>query len=170
MVTKSALIDEEPGKYRFCRWQGNNIVVWFGPAGGETVQRLDRMIPEQPAGTMRSDVHVVLQGSGLPTSEARAGFVGMMKRMEGQLACVGVVIEGGGFWASAMRSAVTGLNILAPRPITMRVLGSIDDLVGWLPAEHERRTGVALDGDMLRQAVQEARDFIRTASAAASIR
>jgi hypothetical protein len=168
MVVKIELIDEDPGKYRLCRWQGSNIVVWFGPAGGETVQRLDRMIPEQPAGTMRSDVHLVLQGSGLPTAEARAGFVGMMNRMEGHLACVGVVIEGGGFWASAMRSAVTGLNMLAPRPIAMRVLGSIDDLVSWLPVEHKRRTGVTLDGDALRQAVQESRDF-RPATASSSI-
>jgi hypothetical protein len=157
-ITELVLLDDDPGKYRFYRWQQHvHIVVWVGAAVGETTRRLGRATPKQAPGTRRSDVHVVTSTTGLPSADARAGFAELMRTMQDDIACLGVVIESGGFWASAMRSAVIGIGMMAPKSLPFRALGSFDDVAAWLPAEHQRRTGVALDSAGLRSALTEAR-------------
>jgi len=156
-ISELLLIDEEPGKYRFYKWQQLHIVVWVGAAAGKTAQRLGRVTPKPLPGTRRSDIHIVTAGTALPSAEARSVFVELMREMQGDLACLAVVIEGGGFWASAMRSAVIGLGMMAPKVLPFRALGSLDDLTAWLPAEHKRLTGVTIDSVGLRRALTEAR-------------
>jgi hypothetical protein len=156
-ISELLLIDEDPGKYRFYKWQHVHVVVWVGAAVGETARRLGRATPKQVPGTQRSDIHIVTSGTALPSGDARAGFVELMREMQADIACLAVVIEGGGFWASAMRSAVIGLGMMAPKTLPFRALGSLDDLTAWLPAEHRRRTGVAIDSVGLRRALTEAR-------------
>ncbi|HMI94776.1 MAG TPA: hypothetical protein VK509_25555, partial [Polyangiales bacterium] len=141
----------------FYKWQQLHIVVWVGAAVAATAQRLGRMTPKPTPGTKRSDIHIVTSGTALPSADARAVFVELMKEMQGDLACLAVVIEGGGFWASAMRSAIIGLGMMAPKALPFRALGSLDDLSAWLPGEHKRHTGVAIDSVGLRRALTEAR-------------
>jgi hypothetical protein len=156
-ISELILIDEDPGRYRFYKWQHVHLVVWVGPAVGATARRLGAATPPQPPGTQRSDVHIVTSGTALPSADARSGFVELMKQMDGDIACIGVVIEGGGFWASAMRSAVIGLSMMAPKTLPFRAMGSFEDLTAWLPAEHRRRTGITIDSVGLRRALTEAR-------------
>jgi hypothetical protein len=158
-------VDEAPGMYRFYKWQHTHIVVWYGAATGEAAERLGRMTGKPPAGTRRSDVHIITEGTGLPHAEARSGFAQLMKDMREDIACLGVVIEGGGFWASAMRSAVTGLGMMAPKGLPFRALPSIDALIAWLPGEHRRRTGVLTDANAFRRVVTQARASVPTQAA-----
>jgi hypothetical protein len=158
-------IDEAPGMYRFYKWQHTHIIVWYGAATAEIAERIGRMTGKPPEGTRRSDVHIVTEGTGLPHADARAGFAQLMRDMREDIACLGVVIEGGGFWASAMRSAITGLGMMAPKGLPFRALASIDDLVAWLPGEHRRRTGVLTDASAFRRAVNQARASVPTQAA-----
>ena len=156
-IAELQLIDEVPGAYRLYKWDHIHIVVWTGQASGESARRLGRMTPKPAAGRKRSDIHIVTSGTPLPSADARAVFVDLMREMQGDIACLGIVIEGGGFWASAMRSAVIGLGMMAPKTLPFRALGSLDDLTAWLPGEHQRRTTVAIDSVGLRRALTEAR-------------
>ena len=61
------------------------------------------------------------------------------------IACVAVIIDGSGFWASALRGFITGLQVLAPGTLDLHAHASIDQVLAWLPTEHHKRTGVQLD-------------------------
>ena len=117
----------------------------------------DPMATAHPEGV--SAIHLVQGGTDTPTDEARAGFIEQMTRYESLLACVAVVLLGRGFWASALHAAIVGMQLVAKRPFAFDVVRSIDHVTGSLPAEHLRRTGVALDpkalGDHLRRALSE---------------
>ncbi len=66
------------------------------------------------------------------------------------------MLLGGGFWNSALRSAITGVLMLTPRSFPVRIHNTIDEVVGWLPDEHLRRTKVRLSPAELAAALQAA--------------
>lgn len=134
------------------------IVAWSEQADLAAVQHLcaisDILLARYAS---VSAVHVAASDIGLPSSEVRSALLEMMARYGPHTACLAVVLEGSGFWASAMRSVITGMRMLAPRAFAMRIHDDIADACAWLPFEHEKRTGVALDPEGLRQAVLRAR-------------
>jgi N-acetylglucosamine kinase-like BadF-type ATPase len=146
-----ALIDSEPGKFAFYTWQNIIIVVWLNQATGAAVKRLidvtQSMADAHPDGI--SKVHIIFDGAGVPTSEARSGFVNLIKKFGKQLACVEVVMLGGGFWASAMRAAVTGIKMIAPQLFPIRIHGSLAEAAQALQTDHLKQTRVQVDPDML---------------------
>lgn len=154
-VSAFVVLDVEPGAFVVGSWKNVLIVVWRTQATAPLVDRLDRAIVtlagRQPG--LRSNVHVVSEGAGLPTPEARAGFVALMRRNAGELASVFVVIDGSGFWSGALRSVLTGIRLVTPRSIQFCLVGSVDETVRGLPCEHEARTGVRLEGGQLRTAI-----------------
>jgi hypothetical protein len=145
------ILDSEPGKFAIYGWQNITIVVWPNQATGPTVLRFAKVIQSvveaHPEGI--SNVQIILDGAGVPTSEARAGFIDLMKQYAKQVACVAVVLLGGGFWASAIRAAVTGISMIAPHTFPLRMHGSMAEVAKWLPVEHLKRTGVHLDPQKL---------------------
>jgi hypothetical protein len=153
-----SVLDSEPGSFVFAAWKNVLIVFWAGQIDGPAVDRF-RSAVETIAVTrpgLRSNVHVVTEGTALPTQEARAGLVASMTRHSGELASVSVVFLGTGFWASALRAAVTGMRFLAPRSFDFQLFGTVEEVVRWLPTEHEKVTGVHLDGGQLRSALRTA--------------
>jgi hypothetical protein len=154
-VSAFVVLDVEPGAFAVGSWKNVLIVVWRTQATAPLVDRLDRAIltlaGRQPG--LRSNVHVISEGAGLPTPEARAGFVTLMRRNAHELACISIVIDGSGFWSGALRAALTGIRLVTPRSIQYRLVGSVDDTVRGLPVEHEERTGVRLDAGQLRTAI-----------------
>jgi hypothetical protein len=110
------LLDSEPGKFAFYAWHNITIVIWLSQATGPAVLRLGKvlqsMVETHPKGI--SSVQIITDRAAVPTSEARKGFVDLMKQHAKQLACVAVVLLGGGFWASAMQAAVTGIRMITP--------------------------------------------------------
>jgi hypothetical protein len=92
---------------------------------------------------------LIREGALLPTPEARAGFLQMMRDHAEQLANVAVVVGGSGFWASMMRSAVTGMRFVSPRTFELRLHGRAEEIVRWLPRAHLARCGTHLsDGEL----------------------
>ena len=149
--------DAEPGAFLFGSWMNVLVAVWESQATDPGVERMAKVIrtvadarPEA-----RSNIHIIMDGAALPEAHTRVKFVELMKQNEGQVACIAVVAGGTGFWASAFRSFVTGLRWLAPRSYDLRIHGTIEEVVRWLPPQHLQRTGVRLDPVRLQRLLVE---------------
>jgi hypothetical protein len=152
------LLDAEPGSVTLYAHENITIIVWWGPASTLAVQRLHRITEQRrkqhPQGL--SVIHIVKGDLVLPDQETRDAFVRLMRDSDTALAAVAVVIGGGGFWASALRSVITGMRVLARSAFEMRLHGNIDEVLKWLPDKHAKRTGVVIDKDRLRRALETA--------------
>jgi hypothetical protein len=87
----------------------------------------------------------------LPTSEARDELLSLMKKFSENVACIGTVLEGSGFWAGAVRSFIVGLRLVAPRTFEMQTYASIAELSEWIVGPHAIRTGVEIDRAQLER-------------------
>jgi hypothetical protein len=153
------LLDSEPGSFSMFSWKNVTILSWIAPATGTFTARVAEATV-QVASTCRhgfSNVHLVKDGIGLPTAEARQNFAAMMNRHADELACVGVALLGSGFWASALQGAITGIRLLNPkRSAVLRIHDSIEGIADWLPQEHLKYTGVTIHSLELRSALTQA--------------
>jgi|HubBroStandDraft_6_1064221.scaffolds.fasta_scaffold1341608_1 hypothetical protein len=152
------LLDAEPGHFAFFCWQNVTMTAWGRAATGPAVLRIDAatspIFKERREGV--SAIHLVTEGAGMPTAEAREGFVHSMKVNAKNLQCISVVLMGGGFWASTLQSIVTGMRMLAPNTFAMRIDNGFESMLHWFPTEHLRRTGVTLQPNELRAAMSQA--------------
>jgi hypothetical protein len=98
--------------------------------------------------------------AALPTNEARERLKGLMDNYGSQIACVAVIIVGSGFWASTLRSVITGMHLESSRTFPMRLCDSVQAAVQWLPSEHLRLTGVRLEPRDLGEVLHRAREFL----------
>jgi hypothetical protein len=70
---------------------------------------------------------VVPAGVNLPDSELRKESGRVVKMLAPRTQVIVVVLEGEGFWASAARSALTGIQLLAPGSHPMKVVRSVSE-------------------------------------------
>jgi hypothetical protein len=152
------VLDSEPGLFSVYSWLNTTIVVWPHHATGSIVDRLAQVtrLEAREHKNGFSNFHLVKNGAGLPTPEARKGFVAMMHEHSTSLACVATVLLGTGFWVSALQSVATGMRMLSPRSFDHRTTNSIESTVAWVPKVHLERTGVEMDPDHLRAALEDA--------------
>jgi hypothetical protein len=142
-------------------WRNLAIVVWTGQANGLAAELVSQTMDRPDVlGMRQSYVHVIHKELPLPDGAARRVFMQLMKARGQQLACVGIVVLDSGFWASAMRNAVIGMRVFAPNSFDFRVFGSCEEVADWLPAAHERQTGVAIPEPALIQWLSAAREAI----------
>jgi hypothetical protein len=152
-----ALLDSEPGEFAFYSWKNVMITCWSRRATGPAVERVtlarEAMEREHPEGV--SVVYLIADNAGLPTPEARAGAKQLMARFRHKRACLALVVQGAGFWASAMRGAITGARLLIPDAFPMRICGDVAEVVDWLPLQHAERTGTKVEPETLRTVLQD---------------
>lgn len=154
------LAGEHPGVLVMSSWQNLGIVVWQGGATGHAVETLIRAMDKLRSPERRfSLVHLIKEGLPLPDGGARTNFIRAMKDLQNELGCVAIVVGGTGFWASAMRNAVIGLRVLAPRTFDFKLHGTPGEVVQWLPEAHQRRTGVELPSEALASMLAQAGRF-----------
>jgi hypothetical protein len=110
-----------------------------------------------------STVHLISAGLPLATAGAREVLSNLMKKHGNVIACVGTVLEGTGFWASATRGLIVGLQLVAPNTVAMRTYGSVPEVVAWLPKPHAQRTRVVIEPHELEQSIATARAQAATA-------
>lgn len=156
------LVDEEPGVFAFATYSNVNILVWTDSATGAITERYEqhvaRQVPLSPHGI--STVHVITESARPPTLEARRGFAETGRRWEKSICCVSVVIERQGFWGSALRSAVTGIQMVLRRAeYPVEVHANISETAAWLPIRHHARSRVRLDSVALLQALEGVRAY-----------
>jgi hypothetical protein len=147
MAESLEFYDGEPGVCRIAGLRNVMILSWSARATGPAVAHISvatqRMIAAYPTGM--SAVHLIANKAGVPTPEARSGLMKIMSEQSKHLACVGVVVGGSGFWASTMRSFVTGMRFMTPRNFDLRLHGTFEEILTWLPKEHTKVTGVPVD-------------------------
>lgn len=152
----------EPGRYGFYRWQHVAINLWASQPTAAAIAVLseltERSLDECPRGI--ASIHWLEEGVALPTPEARVALSELAKRYERHVLCVGVLLAGSGFWASATRSALTGIMLLAPRTFFLRFFSEPDELALYIQRELNQR-GRAISGEeRLTSVFDEAqRDF-----------
>jgi hypothetical protein len=156
------LIDEEPNVYTFAMHRNVNIYVWVGAARGDITDRSKQIVAEQvpqyPQGL--STVHVMTHLAAPPTPEARRGFAEIGERFQSSVISVSLVIEREGFWGSAMRSAVTGVQLLMGRAdYPVKVHASVEETAVWMPTQHAQRSGVRLDPGEFLTALRSVRAY-----------
>ena len=157
--TKPGILErvaEYPGVVTISGWQNLRIVSWVAQGIGPAVDVIHLSMDRSKDFPQYSWVHLIRDKLPLPDAMAREGFVRMMRERSNELACVAVVVGGTGFWASAMRNAVIGLRVFAPGKFDLRLHGTIDEVVTWLPGAHERQTKIELPAQVLRELLLQA--------------
>jgi len=149
-------LDCEPGIATLFELANITIVAWHGQPNEHAVDRLRRAteIRRRQYPTGLSVIHLVKGEISLPDAATRQAFVRLMQTSNAALACVAVVVGGAGFWASTARSLVTGMRVLARGAFDMRLHGTVDEVVAWLPAKHAAKTGFAISTTQLEAALR----------------
>jgi hypothetical protein len=147
-------------------WRNVLIVIW-GSAGTvalaeELRQASTTIVKAHPEGF--SSLHFIVNGAGLPDSTARDELKKVAEQFAKQVACLGTVIDGKGFWASAIRSFFTGLVLFSRQPYKTHYAATIRDLAEWVVAPHAARTGVHLKSEDLARALSEVHARLRPAA------
>ena len=140
-------------------WRNVQIASWTTQGTIELVEQLAEQSTcfhkRHPEGV--SVIHVISKGPALPDSETRERLGMLLQAHSGSLACIGVILDGRGFWASAVRGFLVGLRLVAPRTFTMQVFSTPEEVAEWLPGPHKERTGVRLDPTELLKAIAAVR-------------
>lgn len=146
------ILDAVPGAFHFGSCNNIMFAAWEAPADAISVSRLDALgkdFQRAHPGKRQSGIHIVREGVGLPTPEGRAGLMKMMKADSDHFGAIAVVICGSGFVASAVRSFLAGLRLLAPRTFEFRLHAKTSEILKWFPAAHFSRTGEQVDAPRL---------------------
>jgi hypothetical protein len=158
------------GSYGFYRWANVAINVWSSQPTLAAVQVLseltERSLSACPDGI--ASVHWLDQGVALPTAEARVSLSELAKRYPKHVTCAAVMLQGSGFWASATRSALTGIMLLAPGTFSLRFFGELGELARFIAHEQAERGPHAVDAARLQGAIEDALvDYKRVADSLA---
>jgi predicted nucleic acid-binding Zn ribbon protein len=157
-------LSAKTGAYAFYRWENVAINLWASQPTATAVtvmtELTERSVSECPGGI--ASIHCVEEGVGLPTAEARVGLGELAKSYPKHVICVGVILQGSGFWASATRSALTGIMLLAPRSFALRFFGDPSELCAYVVHELAQRGQSVPGAERLMAVFAEAQaDFRR---------
>jgi hypothetical protein len=151
------LVAEYPGVLTIRAWKNIGLCTWSGAAVAPVVATLVEATEKlRSPGRRVSFVHLIPDKLALPDAEARSAFIRLMKDYQSDLACIAIVVGGTGFWASAMRNAIIGLRVFAPRSFEFRLHGSVEEVVEWLPAAHRKLTDVEIPPATLERLLAQA--------------
>jgi hypothetical protein len=89
-----------------------------------------------------SNVTVVMRDTELPGGEARVALEELTGQFAPYVHSVALVIDGDGFWASMIRSFLTGLHLLRGHGYRCKAFASAAEANPWLVPSHSAETGV----------------------------
>jgi hypothetical protein len=148
----------ERGHVSYSIYQNVSIAVWVGQATLQVVNRVlevtKTMVGRFPGG--HSSVSFVLDGLPAPTPEAQAQLQKTFSARS-QLVVTAIVLEGSGFWASGLRGMINNSHREAQGKSALKIVTSVDPLVGAFCEEHGTRTGVEISPMVLRDVLLHAR-------------
>jgi hypothetical protein len=140
-------------------WRNIQIASWTAQGTIALVEQLadhsKRFHNKHPEGV--SVVHLISKGPALPDGPTRERLKTLMEGNSKTLACVAIVLDGRGFWASAVRSFLVGLRLVSPRTINMQVFSTSEEVAAWLPEIHLQRTRVKVEPSELLRAIEAVR-------------
>jgi hypothetical protein len=118
-------------------WRNLSIAVWATQATVPLVSEFAKVAELLYAThALTSTVHLIINDAPVPGADARAMFDALTKRFLGKVLCSVTVIESSGFLASAMRSFLTGLLLVARPNYKSKVAANIHEAATWLAENH----------------------------------
>lgn len=135
-------------------WRAVGVVVWATQAIEPHVQEMAKLADVIGRTHLRgSNVTLAINRAPLPTYDARRGIHELTRRYEKTIVCSATLIEGGGFWSSAVRSLVTSLHLIGRWSFELKTFSDIDSLAAWVAPIHARGTGIAVEPEELAGAL-----------------
>ena len=157
---RATLFDHEVGHFYFGYWKNVSLIVWVAEADEQALHRLapmtERLVREYPGG--HSNLSFVLDGVLPPRGKAKEVLASLFAGGAADLRCVGIVLEGVGFWASALRSPLTNAHMSSSSRLALRLSDSREELASWLASRHQATTGTAVTPDELMAIMTSMRD------------
>jgi hypothetical protein len=136
-------------------WRDLSLAVWATQATMPLVNELTKLADMLEAKYgLTSTVHLIVDNAPVPGNEARTALDALTKRYQEKLQCVVTMVEATGFMASAMRSFLTGLHVLARRAYKNKVAADVHEAATWLAANHRPHLADALDADEVEAVMQ----------------
>lgn len=139
----------DPGRVWFGAFRNFNLLTWHSHVKKEDVARIDATNPARTSAHPEkiSTVHIIRESFVLPDQEVRDAFNTMHARWGHTVGCGAIVIEQQGFSGVALRTAVAGMSMLAPKHYRIRVFDAATSAAPWIAEQHVRSTGVKIDPD-----------------------
>lgn len=165
------ILEATPGELWFGAWGPINAVIWARLATVDMVTRINRGLAARYDAldhTRMSTIHVVLPDVGPPDTDVRAALVDMNERWEHAVACGAVVIERAGWAGVALRSAITGIIMLAPKHYRVKVFDELESCAPWVAEQHSRVTSVPVEAAQLLQCLHHAHRAASSINSAAT--
>jgi hypothetical protein len=103
-------------------------------------------------------VQFLAAGSSIPTPDARAALNEMIVRYADRLIACAAIMEGTGFWASMMRSFLTGLQLFQRNAWSTKFFSTPSEAAHWLATLHASELGVTIDPEQLVAAMTQLRE------------
>ncbi len=137
-------------------WKNIALHLWTVAATPAMVAKLDEFsvafTGAHPEGI--SAIHVIAKGAPLPDKDVRDQLRQVSDRHAKHVACVCHVVEGSGFWASALQSFLTGLHWLTQRSYSLHICSDIAAAAQWVPEPHALKTKVTIVPAELEEAIR----------------
>lgn len=140
-------------------WKNVAIHLWTGSPSTAMVMKLDELSPAFASAHPRgiSSIHIIAQGTPLPEGDVRHALRSLTNKYAKNIACVCHVVEGAGFWASALQSFLTGFHFALRDPFELHICATLEMAARWMPEPHVRRTGVFVPTHDLEAALRTVR-------------
>jgi hypothetical protein len=133
-------------------WRNVSIAVWATQATIPLVNELVKLAEQLDARYAKtSTAHLIINNAQVPTPEARVALNALTDRFQSKLVCVVTLVEATGFWASTMRSFLTGLHLLGRREFKNKIAANVHEAATWLAATHSARTNDVFDAAELER-------------------
>lgn len=113
--------------------------------------RVTKDVTTRLRGERGSSVHLLDPSVGFPDSATRESLAKLSRDSANELGCMCVVLQGDGFWASAIRGFLTGLHTLAPNMFDIHASATTAQVLSYLPAAHLKRTGTPVSAADLQR-------------------
>jgi hypothetical protein len=131
-------------------WRNIVFTVWATPATLPLIEELEKLSRHVLRDNVKvSTVQLLINGAAVPPSEARVALNDLIVRYTDQLACFVTLVEGSGFWASALRSFLTGLSVVQRRSFKTKTCATVPELASWFAPAHAHETGVQVEPQQL---------------------
>lgn len=135
-------------------WHGVMSSVWATRSTLELVVELEKLLVAASESYPKiSSVHLITSSFSLPPADVRAKLGELTQRYGDRLACSATMLAGTGFWASAIRGAVTSIQVLDLHRRRQRVFADLEELANWVAPTHNAATGSAITPQGLRHAL-----------------
>ena len=119
------------------------MVVWTGQPRMEQVLELRRVMDMLSCRfELGSSVHILRGRPELPDKRVRDEMARVTQEYADRTIASALVVDGDGFWASAMRGLATSLHFLGSsrRHFKLRVCATVEQAAGWLTPVHNERS------------------------------